>query len=85
MLGQLINLEAVLSPAQGEVIDPLTNKKRPLPPQIVVDRDKWELDNLPFLPDLQHHCAQWYMWQTLGLPKILERLFLVTRSRLKLK
>lgn len=32
------------------------------------------MDNLPFLPDRQHHCTQWYMWQTLGLPKILERL-----------
>ena len=74
-LGQLINLEAVLSPAQGEVIDPLTNKKRLLSPQIVTDRDRWELDNLPFLPDRQHHCTQWMMWQTLGLPKILERLF----------
>ena len=74
-LGQLIDLEAVLSSPLGEVIDPNTGKKRLLPPQIVVDKDKWELDNLPFLPDRQHHCAQWYMWQTLGLPKILERLF----------
>jgi ribulose bisphosphate carboxylase small subunit len=75
LLGQLINLEAVLSPAQGEIVDPKTNKKRPIPPQIVMERDKWEVDNLPFLPDRQHHCAQWYMWQTLGLSKILERLF----------
>ena len=74
-LGQLINLEAVLSPPSGEVVDSSTGKKRPLPPQIVLDKDKWELDNLPFLPDRQHHCTQWYMWQTLGLPKILERLF----------
>lgn len=75
LLGQLINLEAVLSPAGGEAIDPNTNRSRPVPPQIVQERDKWELDNLPFLPDRQHHCAQWMMWQTLGLPKILERLF----------
>ena len=74
-LGQLINLEAVLSPAQGEVVDETTGRKRPLPPQIVIDKDKWELDNLPFLPDRQHHCTQWMMWQTLGLPKILSRLF----------
>ncbi len=74
-LGQLINLEAVLSPAQGEVVDSTTGKKRPLPPQIVMDKDKWELENLPFLPDRQHHCTQWMMWQTIGLPKILERLF----------
>ncbi|PSB08046.1 bifunctional DNA primase/helicase [Pleurocapsa sp. CCALA 161] len=74
-LGQLINLEAVLSPAQGEVVDSTTGKKRLLPPQIVLDKDKWELENLPFLPDRQHHCTQWMMWQTLGLPKILERLF----------
>ena len=74
-LGQLINLEAVLSPASREVVDSYTGNKRPLPPQIVIDKDKWELDNLPFLPDRQHHCTQWLMWQTLGLPKILERLF----------
>ena len=74
-LGQLINLEAVLSPAQGEVVEETTGKKRPLPPQIVLDKDKWELENLPFLPDRQHHCTQWMMWQTIGLPKILERLF----------
>ena len=75
LLGQLINLEAFLSPPQGEVIDPNTGKKRPVPPQIVMDKDRWELDNLPFLPDRTHHCTQWMMWQTLGLPKILERLF----------
>ncbi len=75
LLGQLIDLEAVLSPPQDEVIDPHTGLKRPVPPQIVLERDKWELDNLPFLPDRQHHCTQWYMWQTLGLPKILSRLF----------
>ena len=74
-LGQLINLEAVLSPPQGEVVDPNTGNKRLLPPQIVLDKDKWELDNFPFLPDRQHHCTQWYMWQRIGLPKILERLF----------
>ncbi|MGB5632033.1 MAG: plasmid replication protein, CyRepA1 family, partial [Waterburya sp.] len=75
LLGQLINLEAVLSPAQGEVVDSKTNKKRPVPPQIVLDKDQWELENLPFLPDRQHHCATWLMWHTLGLPRILERLF----------
>jgi hypothetical protein len=75
LLGQLINLEAVLSPASGEVVDPKTNKKRPIPPQIVKERDRWEMDNLPFLPDRQHHCTQWLMWQTLGVTKILERLF----------
>ena len=74
-LGQLINLEAVLSPASGEVVDSSTGNKRLLPPQIVLDKDKWELDNLPFLPDRTHHCTQWMMWQTLGLPKILSRLF----------
>ena len=75
LLGQLVNLEAVLSPPQGEANNPNTNKNRPVPPQIVQERDRWELDNLPFLPDRQHHCAQWMMWQTLGLPNILERLF----------
>ena len=75
LLGQLINLEALLSLPQGEVVDPKTNQKRPIPPLIVTDRDQWEMDNLPFLPDRQHHCATWMMWHVLGLPKILERLF----------
>jgi Domain of unknown function (DUF3854) len=75
LLGQLINLEALLSLPQGEVENPNTNQKRPIPPKIVMDRDQWEIDNLPFLPDRQHHCAQWMMWHTLGLPRILSRLF----------
>ena len=74
LLGQLINLEALLSLPQGEIVDPKTNQKRPIPPKIVTDRDEWELDNLPFLPDRQHHCATWMMWHVLGLPRILERL-----------
>ena len=74
LLSQLINLEAVLSPPEGEKIDPVTKAKRPIPPQIVVERDKWEQDNLLFTPDKQHHCTKWLMWQTIGLPKILERL-----------
>jgi hypothetical protein len=91
LLGQLINLEALLSLPQGEVADgrglggspherpvqeedPNTNQKRPIPPKIVTDRDQWEIDHLPFLPDRQHHCAQWMMWHTLGLPRILSRL-----------
>ena len=75
LLGKLISLEALLSLPQGEIVDPKTNQKRPIPPKIVIDRDEWELDNLPFLPDRQHHCAQWMMWHVLGLPKIVERLF----------
>jgi hypothetical protein len=74
LLGQLINLEALLSLPQGEIFDPNTNQKRPIPPKIVTDRDQWEIDNLPFLPDRQHHCAQWMMWHVLGLSKILARL-----------
>jgi hypothetical protein len=74
LLGQLINLEALLSLPQGEDVDPNTNQKRPIPPKIVMERDQWEIDNLPFLPDRQHHCAQWMMWHTLGLPRILARL-----------
>jgi hypothetical protein len=74
LLGQLINLEALLSLPQGDVVDPNTNQKRPIPPKIVMERDQWEVENLPFLPDRQHHCAQWMMWHVLGLSKILERL-----------
>ncbi|NJK57596.1 MAG: DUF3854 domain-containing protein [Pleurocapsa sp. SU_5_0] len=74
LLGQLINLEALLSLPQGEEVDPETHQKRPIPPKVVMERDKWEMENLPFLPDRQHHCAQWMMWHVLGLSKILARL-----------
>ena len=40
-----------------------------------MDKDLWELDNLPFLPDRQHFCAQWFIWHSLGITQILERLF----------
>lgn len=73
-LGQLIALEAILSPPSGERVDPKTKQKQPIPPKIVMDKDLWELDNLPFLPDRQHFCAQWFVWHCLGMNKILSRL-----------
>ncbi|MGB5715134.1 MAG: plasmid replication protein, CyRepA1 family, partial [Waterburya sp.] len=75
LLSQLITLEAVLSPPQGERIDPKTKRRMPIPPKLVMDKDLWELDNLPFLPDRQHFCAQWFIWHSLGITQILERLF----------
>ena len=74
-LSQLITLEAVLSPPTGERVDPKTKRKTPIPPKLVIDKDLWELDNLPFLPDRQHFCAQWFIWHSLGITQILERLF----------
>lgn len=74
-LSQLITLEAVLSPPQGERVDPNTKRRMPIPPKLVIDKDLWELDNLPFLPDRQHFCAQWFIWHSLGITQILERLF----------
>jgi len=74
-LSQLITLEAVLSPPQGERADPKTKGRMPIPPKLVMDKDLWELDNLPFLPDRQHFCAQWFIWHSLGITQILERLF----------
>ena len=73
-LSQLIALEAVLSPPEGERVDPTSKRLIPIPPKIVIDKDMWELDNLPFLPDRQHFCAQWSVWHNLGIPKLLERL-----------
>jgi hypothetical protein len=75
LLSQLITLEAVLSPSEGERINPKTKQRIPIPPKIVMDKDLWELDNLPFLPDRQHFCAQWSIWYSLGIRPILERLF----------
>jgi hypothetical protein len=74
-LSQLITLEAVLSPPTGERVDPKTKQRTPIPPKLVMDKDLWELDNLPFLPDRQHFCAQWFIWHSLGITQILERLF----------
>ena len=75
LFSQLLALEAVLSPPQGEKVDPKTKRLMPIPPKLVMDKDLWELDNLPFLPDRQHFCAQWFMYHRLGIGKILERLF----------
>ena len=75
LFSQLLALEAVLSPPQGERVDPKTKRRMPIPPKLVMDKDLWELDNLPFLPDRQHFSAQWFIYHCLGIGKILERLF----------
>jgi hypothetical protein len=74
-LSQLITLEAVLSPPTGSRVDSKTKRRMPIPPKLVIDKDLWELDNLPFLPDRQHFCAQWFIWHSLGITQILKRLF----------
>ncbi|MEM7757143.1 MAG: plasmid replication protein, CyRepA1 family [Cyanobacteria bacterium P01_A01_bin.40] len=73
-LSQLIALEAILSPPSGERIDPQTKQNQPIPPKIVMEKDMWELNNLLFLPDRQHFCAQWYVWHYLGIAPIVSRL-----------
>ena len=74
LIGQLIALESLLLPSEGEIIDPTTGKKYPAPPQIVAQRDLRERDNLPLCMDWHNYSSKWLARHILGLPKILARL-----------
>ena len=74
LIGQIIALESLLLPSEGEIIDPTTGKKYPAPPQIVAQRDLRERDNLPLCMDWHNYSGLWLARHILGLPKILSRL-----------
>ena len=74
LISQLIALESLLLPDQGEIIDPATGKKYPAPPQIVAERDIRERDNLPLCMDWHNYSSKWLARHILGLPKLLTRL-----------
>lgn len=74
LIGQLITLESLLLPSEGEIIHPTTGKKYPAPPQIVAQRDLRERDNLPLCMDWHNYSSKWLARHILGLPKILDRL-----------
>ena len=74
LIRQLIALESILAPSEGEIIDPDTGRKYPAPPQIVADKDLRERDNLAFCMDWHNYSSKWLARHILGLPKILARL-----------
>ncbi|MDJ0902588.1 MAG: DUF3854 domain-containing protein [Xenococcus sp. MO_188.B8] len=74
LIGQIIALESLLLPSEGEIIDPATGRKYPAPPQIVAQRDLRERDNLPLCMDWHNYSSKWLARHILGLPKILARL-----------
>ena len=74
LISQIIALESLLLPSEGEIIDSVTGKKYPAPPQIVAQRDIRERDNLPLCMDWHNYSSKWLARHILGLPKILTRL-----------
>jgi Domain of unknown function (DUF3854)/Origin of replication binding protein len=74
LISQIIALESLLLPSEGEIIDSVTGKKYPAPPQIVAQRDLRERDNLPLCMDWHNYSSKWLARHILGLPKILTRL-----------
>ena len=74
LISKLIALEGILSPSEGEIVDPTTGKKYPAPPKIVAQRDLKERDNLPLCMDWHNYSGKWLARHVLGLPKILTRL-----------
>ncbi len=74
LIGQLIALESILAPSEGEIIQTETGRKYPAPPQIVADKDLRERDNLPLCMDWHNYSSLWLARHNLGLPKLLARL-----------
>ena len=74
LISQLIALESLLAPSEGEIVDPETGRKYPAPPKIVAEKDLRERDNLPLCMDWHNYSSKWLARQALGLPKILARL-----------
>ena len=74
LISQLIALESLLANPQGKIVDPLTNREYPAPPQIVADKDLRERDNLPLCMDWHNYSSKWLARHNLGLPKLVTRL-----------
>ena len=74
LISQLIALESLLANSEGKIVDPLTNREYPAPPEIVADKDKKERDNLLLCMDWHNYSSQWLARYNLGLPKVVTRL-----------
>ncbi len=74
LISQLIALESLLLPSEGEIINSVTGRKYSAPPQIVTQRDLRERDKLPLCMDWHNYSSKWLARHILGLPKLLARL-----------
>lgn len=74
LIRQLIALEAILSPSEGEITDEDTGQTYPAPPAIVANKDLAERDAFPLCMDWQNYSSKWLARHILGIPKILSRL-----------
>ena len=74
LISQLIALESLLANSQGKIVDPMTGKEYPAPPEIVAEKDKKERDNLPLCMDWHNYSSLWLARYNLGLPKLVARL-----------
>lgn len=74
LISRIIQLESLIAPVSGEVVDPKTGRTYPAPPSIVAEKDKKERDNLPLCMDWHNYSSLWLAYHALGFPKILMRL-----------
>ena len=74
LISQFIALESLIANSEGKIVDPLTNREYPAPPQIVADKDLKERDNLPLCMDWHNYSSKWLARYNLGLPKLVTRL-----------
>lgn len=72
-LQKIILLEGVLAP-QGEPIVTEQGQEIATPPQIVVEKDKYERDTLPICTDWKNYSALWQLFETLGMRGIVEKM-----------
>ena len=70
----LVQLEAILAPPEGTIVDERTGREYPAPPQIVAERDRSERDFLPLCMDWGNYTARWLARFNLGLHSVLKRL-----------
>lgn len=74
LIWAIASLEAILAEPDGTIKDERTRREYPVPPRIVVDRDRQERDLLPLCMDWSNYSAQWLARFNLGLHGILQHL-----------
>jgi hypothetical protein len=73
LIRKLANLEAILL-EPGEVITDERGREYASPPQVVVDADLGDRENLPICTDWRNRSTAWMMRHTLGLRDLLKAL-----------
>ncbi|MEM7758429.1 MAG: plasmid replication protein, CyRepA1 family [Cyanobacteria bacterium P01_A01_bin.40] len=74
LIRQLIALEEILSPTEGELTDERTGQTYPAPPAIVAQKDLTEREAFPICMDWHNYSSKWLARHILGIPKVLSRL-----------